>query len=107
MVGVGDGDEAMNAIAVRSQIDRGEYDSMFSAAQLRFMAMHARRLVIKWVWYMKGAQLRAYTDCGRVTTITATEFADLVDVGCAEQVGCAGVRLTKVGVQVGRAACVR
>lgn len=61
--------------------------------QSRFLALHAG-LVVRWHWIFGGGTLRAFDDYGRSASISANDFAELVDLGLCVLVGSAGVRLT-------------
>lgn len=68
-----------------------------SPAQQRFLQLHVRYLVTKWRWLMQGMHLRAWTECGRVATISLAELRTLVDDEYLTTFEPAGVRLTSKG----------
>lgn len=68
-----------------------------SPEQLRFLWLHAQHMVVKSCWHFGGSLLRAYSERGHTASISATGLGALVDAGCVEIVGCAGVRLTWLG----------
>lgn len=68
-----------------------------SADQERFLVLHARHLVVKWIWILGGNILRAVTERGRTASITVHEVAHLVQLELIESLGVAGYRLTDKG----------
>lgn len=68
-----------------------------TATQFRFLLIHTRYVVTKWRWLMQGTHLRAWTDCGRVATISLRELTALVDAEYVTTFDPAGVRLTQQG----------
>lgn len=69
-----------------------------TAEQERFLAIHAKHVVVKWVWHFKETLLRAYTERGLSAAISRGAVDDLVTAGLMEWgFGCADCRVTDAG----------
>jgi hypothetical protein len=73
-----------------------------STEQERFLVLHARHNVVKWVWHFSESLLRAYTDRGHTATISKAGFASLGVLGLVDVIGAGGggpgaIRITDAG----------
>lgn len=73
--------------------------ALLTTEQRRFLALHARRLVVNWRWLFNGGTLRAECSRGDVAAITCDGLELLFERGLMERLGY-GAKLTPLGEQV-------
>ena len=72
---------------------------MLTTEQKRFLALHAKRLVVSWQWLFNGGTLCARSDNGDVAAITCDGLERLFERGLMNRMGF-GATITELGREV-------